>query len=230
MTPGIPDSPLPYTGGRIPASEDERRFAERRVLQQYIVAPALSFAAVLIGFNAGWPTLTAAGVIGFGLTALLIGSRMVRERQIVFIRGAPLTPREYRYFIYEGRAAVPYGLAYLWGAVCLIAPAALFLGGTRLQHLRDLALARPSLLLLPLGLLLLLYGLGFLIGFSRRPTSTVDRLGIALHDLPSRLGGLILIAWAIAMLAVGAVEAFDPAQFNRGFESIFGNPWPFSRR
>jgi hypothetical protein len=110
-TPGIPDPPLPYTGGRIPASEDERRFAERRVLQQYIVAPALSFAAVLIGFNFGWPRLTVAGVIGFGLTALLIGSRMVRERQLIFIRGAPGTPREYRCFIYEGLAAVPYGLA-----------------------------------------------------------------------------------------------------------------------
>lgn len=222
-TPGIPDPPLPYTGGRIPASEDERRFAERRVLQQYILAPALSSAALLIGFNLGWSKLAAAGVIGFGLTALLIGYRMVRERQLIFIRGAPLTPREYRYFIYEGRAAVPYGLAYLVGALCLIAPAVLFMSGTSLQRLRDVALARPSLLLLPLGLLLLLYGLGFLIGFGRRGTSTGDRLGIALHDLPARLGGLILVAWAAAMLVVGAVEAIDPALFNRvrGDRSIF---------
>jgi len=228
--PGIPDPPLPFTGGRIPASEDERRFVERRVLQQYVVAPALSFAALLIGFNLGWPRLAAAGVIGFGLTALLIGYRAVRERRLMFIRGALRTPREYRYFIYEGFAAVPYGLSYAMGALCLIVPAALFINGTSLERMREVALARPSLLLLPLGPLFLFHGLGFLMGFGRRASSIGDRLWIEALQLPSRLGGLILVAWAAALLAVGAVEWIEPALFHRWFESIFGNPWPFARR
>jgi len=39
-----------------------------------------------------------------------------------------------------------------------------------------------------------------------------------------------LVAWAAALLAVGAVEWIEPALFHRWFESIFGNPWPFARR
>lgn len=225
--PGIPDPPLPFTGGRIPASADERRFVERRVALQFIVAPAVSFAALLVGFNLGWPRLAALGVIGFGLTALLIGYRAISEQRLMFIRGALLTPREYRYFIYEGVAAVAYGLAYLIGAVCLITPAALFFNGMGLVPMRDAVLARPSLALVPLGALLLCHGLGFVIGFGRRATSLGDRLWIELMHLPSRLGGLILIAWAAALLALGLVEWFTPALFHQGFQSIFGNPWPF---
>jgi hypothetical protein len=224
---GIPDPPLPYTGGRIATSEDERLSVERRVLQQYIVAPALSFAALLVGFNLGWPRLAAVGVIGFGLTALLIGYRALSERRLMFIRGALRTAREYRYFIYEGVAAVPYGLAYVTGAVCLIAPAALFFNGTSLERMRDAVLTRPSLALVPLGTLLLFHGLGFLIGFGRRAASIGDRLWIELLHLPERLAGLILIAWATTLLAIGLIEWLRPELFHQWFQSIFGNPWPF---
>jgi hypothetical protein len=226
-TPGIPDPPLPFTGGRIPASEDERRLVERRVLQQYIVAPALSFVALLVGFNLGWPRLAALGVIGFGLTALLFGFFAVSERRLMFIRGALGTPRDYRYFIYEGVAAVPYGLAFMVGALCLIAPAALFFNGISLERMRDAVLARPSFALVPVGALLLFHGLGFLIGFSRRAASVGDRLWIELMHLPTRLTGLILIAWATTLLAVGLIEWLWPELFHQWFQSISGNPWPF---
>jgi hypothetical protein len=225
--PGIPDPPLPYTGGRIPASEGERRFVERRVRQQYIVAPALSFAALLTGFGLGWPWLAAAGVIGFGLTALLIGSRALVERRLVFIRGALWTPRPYRYFIYEGFAAVAYGLAFLAAAACLIAPAALFVHGTALERMREIVLARPGFALVPLGTALLFYGAGFLVGFGRRATSVGDRLWIEFLHLPARIGGSILIAWALAMVALGAVEWASPTLFHRWFQAVFGHPWPF---
>jgi hypothetical protein len=39
---------------------------------------------------------------------------------MMFIRGGSMTRREYRYFIYEGIAAIPYGLAYVSSGVCLI--------------------------------------------------------------------------------------------------------------
>ncbi len=116
---GIPDPPLPFTGGRIPASEEERTLVERRVVAQFIVAPTVSFAALLVGFYLDWPRVTAAGVFGFGLSAIWIGGLAAYERRLMFIRGGTMTLRQYRYFIYEGVAAIPYGLAIAWAAALL---------------------------------------------------------------------------------------------------------------
>ncbi len=226
---GIADPPLPFTGGRIPASEDERRFVERRVMLQFFVAPAVSLAALIAGFNSGWPRLAAIGVIGLGLSALLVGCLAVSEQRLMFMRSGTRIRREYRYFIYEGVAAVPYGLAFVILGAALIVAATQFLQGTSLEQMRSAVAARPHLALIPLGAALLFYGLGFLIGFARRATSTGDALWIGLLHLPARLGALILLAWAVAMLAVGAVEWLDPARFDAWFASVFGNPWPFAR-
>jgi hypothetical protein len=224
---GFPDPPLPFTGGRIPVSEDERKFVERRVVTLFIIAPVVSLAALLTGFNLGWPRLSALGVIGLGLSALWIGYLAISEQRLMFIRGGSMTRREYRYFIYEGFAAVPYGLAYVVGGAVLISLAALFFNGTSLEQMRTAVLARPSLALLPLGVLLLFHGLGFLIGFVDRGGSNLQRAFGMLLDAPARLGGLILIAWAAGLLAIGAVEWLRPALFHQWFQSIFGNPWPF---
>ena len=228
-TPGIADPPLPFTGGRIAATEEERKFVERRVMTQFFVAPALSMAASLAGFNLGRPRLAAIGVIGLGLCALWIGALAIGERRLFFIRGGSMTRRQYRYFIYEGFAAVPYGLAYLVGGACLIAPALLFLNGASLERMRDVVLGRPSLALIPLGILLFCHGMGFLVGFVHRGGSTWPRVFGMLMDAPARLGGLILIAWATGLLVVGGVEWLRPELFDQWLRSIFGNPWPFTR-
>lgn len=228
-THGIADPPLPFTGGRIAASPEERRLVERRVMAQFFVAPGLSMALIVAGFNLGRPRLAALGVIGLGLGALWIGLLAMRERRLMFLRGGSMTLRAYRYFIYEGRAAVAYGLAWVTGGVSLIAPAALFLGGTSLERMREVVLARPGLALIPVGGLFLFVGAGFLIGFVHRGGSLGQRAFAVLIDAPARLGGLILVAWAGVLLTIGAVEALSPELFNRWFESVFGNPWPFRR-
>jgi len=228
-THGIADPPLPFTGGRIAASPEERKLVERRVMAQFFVAPALSMAALIGGFHLGWPRLAALGVIGLGLGALWIGVVAIRERRMMFLRGGSMTLRAYRYFIYEGRAAVAYGLAWVVGGACLIAPAALHLAGTSLARMREAALARPSLALIPLGALLLALGTGFLIGFVHRSGSLAQRAFAMLSDAPARLGGLILVAWAAALLAIGGVEGLRPELFDQWFESMFGHPWPFKR-
>lgn len=224
---GVPDPPLPFTGGRIPASDEERTLVERQVLRQFILSPAAAAAAVLVGFNAGWPRVAGLGVLGFGLIALWIGGRAIRERRLVFIRGGAFTLREYRYFIYEGLAAVPYGLAYILGGLSLVALSATFLAGTSVEQMRTVVLARPGAALVPIGATLLCYGLGFVIGFVHREGSRWRRAFAMLIDAPARLGGLILIVWAAAALALGLVEQLSPATFHRWFESVAGNPWPF---
>lgn len=228
-THGIADPPLPFSGGRIAASPEERTLVERRVMGQFFVAPALSVVAIVVGFQLGRPSLAALGVIGLGLGALWIGLLAMRERRLLFLRGGSMTQKAYRYFIYEGRAAIAYGLAWVVGGACLIAPAVLFLGGTSLERMREVVLARPSLALIPAGAFLLSLGAGFLIGFVHRSGSMAQWAFAMLIDAPARLGGLILIAWAAALLAIGGVEGLSPELFNRWFESIFGNPWPFRR-
>jgi len=224
---GLPDTPLPFTGGRIAASEQERRFVERRFLKQHLAAPGLSFAVLLGGFSLQWPRVVALGLLGLGGSAMWIGGLAVKERRLLFMRGGTVR-REHRYVIYEGLAAIPYGLTYLEGGASLAVAAMFFFAGGSLERLRSMMLARPSLALLPAGFMLASYGLGFVIGFVRRAGSAWQRVLGMLLDAPARLGGLILIAWGLAALAVGATEALSPAIFNQWFQWLFGNPWPFS--
>lgn len=225
--PGIPDPPLPFTGGRFPASDAEHRQVERRVMAQYFVAPGLSLAALGAGFNLGWPRLGAAGVIGLGLSSLVIGALAIGERRLMFIRGGSLTPRPYRYFIYEGIAAIPYGLAFAIAGLTLGGCGLAYLAGTTVDALRAAVLARPYLGLLPAGAAMLCQGLGFVIGFRRAASSWGDRLAIGLTHLPVQLGGLILAVLGIAALGLGLTEWLAPQVFRAGFQDFFGNPWPF---
>jgi hypothetical protein len=226
-TRGVPDPPLPFTGGRIPASEEERRHVEGRVLRQIILAPVASLSLLLGGFALGWPRVAALGLVAFGLTAVWIGMLAVRERRLMFIRGGITVLREYRYFIYEGAAAVFYGAAYMVGGAYVVALTLGFLAGASLEGIRGRLLARPSLLLVPVGTALLCYASGFLIGFTHREGSRWSRAFGVLIDAPARLGGLALLAWALAMLAIGFLDLVSPASFRHGFGSIAGNPWPW---
>ncbi len=226
-TPGIPDPPLPFAGGRIPADEAERRFVERRVMLQFFVAPGLSFAALGSGVNLGLPRLAAAGVVGLGLSGLLVAWFAVTEQRLMFIRGGSLTPRAYRYFIYEGVAAIAFGLVFAIVGGAALVTGLLHFAGTNAAAMGDAVLVRPHRLLLPLGAALICQGLGFLIGFGRAAASWRERLGVALLHLPARLGGAILLALGGGALAVGVVEGLLPDAFRAGFAAMFGNPWPF---
>ncbi len=209
-TPGIPDPPLPFTGGRIPASDEERTSVERRVMAQFFVAPALSFAALGGGFSLGWPYLAGAGALGLGLTAIITGWLMIREQRLMFIRGDTVTPRAYLYFIYEGFAAIPYGLAYLVAGLSLTVASVLFLSGVGIDQLRDAVFTRPYRMLTPIGAGLLCYGLGFMIGFRRPAGSVSDRVTVSLLHLPALFGGAILIALGSAVLGLGVFDWLNP--------------------
>ncbi len=210
---GVPDPPLPFSGGRIPADEVEWQQVERRVMALYFVAPALSFALLVTGFSLGWQRLSAAGVAGLAGTALAVGGLAVRERRLLYIRGGSMTQRAYRYFIYEGLAAVPYGLAMVVvGATAMVA-VLLFLAGTSFEEMRAAAWTRPHRILLPGGAALLCQGLGFLIGFRRATTSFGDWLAVSLLDLPARLAGLILAAIGSLAAILGLLEWLRPQPF-----------------
>jgi hypothetical protein len=229
MNDGIADPPLPFNGGRFPSSQAELALVKRRILVLYIICPALSFAALLGGFNLDWPGLMAAGAFGFGATGLVIGALAMRERRLMFI------VRSYRgdmrrYVIYEGLAAVPLGFAYFVAGLTVLVLVLIYSQGTSLEAMRALLLARPGYALVPVGTFLTAHALGFVIGFNTREETAGQRVFNALLGLPVRLAGLAMLALGCAALAIGFIEWTHPEVFQAGFKSLFGNPWPFSAR
>jgi hypothetical protein len=223
---GSDAAPLPFDAGRHPETEAEIAQLRRRSGLLYIAAPAASLAMLLLGFHLSLPLLAAAGVIGLGATAFALGALAIAERRLFFLVRS-LKGERWRYVIYEGFAAVPFGLSLIALGASLAALAALSITGHSIASLRDQMLARPGYALVPLGILLAAQGLGFLIGFSRRARSLRERVWISLMNLPGRLGGLILFAWGAAALVAGLVEWVAPELFRHWFQSLAGNPWPF---
>jgi hypothetical protein len=184
---------------------------------------------LLLGFHLSWPLLGAAGLFGLGATAIVIGGFAIAERRLVFLVRS-LKGERRRYVLYEGIAALPFGVSFVALGASVAALAGLYAMGHSLAALRDQLLARPGYALTPIGVILAAKGLGFLIGFSRRTDTLRERIGVALMNLPGRLGGLILFAVGAATLAVGLVECAAPEVFRHWFQSLTGNPWPFGGR
>lgn len=188
------------------------------------VAPALSFVALSLGYSLEWPRLAAVGVVGLGLAGIALGQFAIRERRVMFIRGGSMTPRAYRYFLYEGVAAVPFGLAFVIAGVGVIVPAVLAMLGASVDTIRDTVLARPGLVLVPVGVILLFNGAGLVIGFRRVPESAGDRFWLEFLHLPALLGGAILVAIGMAAVLIGLFELLVPDTFDRMWERIRDEP------
>jgi hypothetical protein len=221
--------PLPFTGGRYPASIEELSELRRRVWRLHIAAPSACCIALIAGLHLEWPILSAGSLIGVGLVLVAIGVPAMIERRLFFyVRN--FESDRYRYVIYEGLAAVPIGFALLTAGASLIALVTLYLLADPVQTLRDRMLARPSLVLVPVGLVMTATGLGFAIGFSHPARTIAQRIGLTLLNMPARIAGLILLVQGAVVLAIGLLEGLSPAAFDQAFQWIFDNPWPFRPR
>lgn len=221
------DAPLPFTGGRHPESDAELALAKRRILLLHFLAPALSCAAIVLGFARDWIQPAAIGVIGLGATALVIGERAISERRLMFMVRGWRDERRF-YVIYEGLAAIPFGLSLVILAASSALPAlAVLLLGVSPADLRDQILAHPSYALIPLGLFLCSHALGFIIGFADRERSRGQRIFNSVLNFPARLGGLILLFWGALALAVGLYERIHPESFDLWIAEIAHGHLPF---
>lgn len=175
----------------------------RRFLLLDVLLPGLALAAVLAGFHLSVPALMSGGALILGLRFVVAGGLALRDRRI------PVWNPNYRRFSeaireYRGAAAVPMGLGGLLGGGVLSALALANLAGVSLEAMRRAVLAQPALALVPVGGVLLLYGLGFLMGFrDDGDTLTGPPAWTALLSLPGRLGGLILLILGAVLLTAG---------------------------
>lgn len=182
----------------------------RHFLLLDVLLPGVALAALLAGFHMNLPALMSGGVLILGLRFLAAGGLAVRYRHI------PVWNPNYRRFseairTYRGAAAVPMGLAGLLVGGILAALALAHMAGVPLEAMRQAALAQPALALLPAGGALLLYGLGFLIGFrDDGDVLTGPPAWNTLITLPGRLGGLVLCLLGLVCLGAGAWGLMHP--------------------
>lgn len=176
----------------------------RRFLLLDVLLPGLALAAVLAGFHLSVPAWMSGGVLILGLRFLAAGGLSLRDRRI------PVWNPNYRRFDeaireYRGAAAVPKGLAGLLGGGVLAVLALAHLSGVPLAAMRQAVLARPALALVPVGGVLLLYGLGFLMGFRDDGDTLIGPPAWnTLITLPGRLGGLVLCLLGLVCLGACA--------------------------
>ncbi len=182
----------------------------RRFLHLDVLLPGVALAAVLAGFHLKLPALMSGGALILGLRFVVAGGLAMRDRRI------PVWNPNYRRFDeaireYRGAAAVPMGLAGLLGGGVLAALAMAHLAGVSLEAMRQAVLARPALAMVPVGGVLLLYGLGFLMGFRDDGDTTTGPVAWnTLLTLPGRLGGLVLFILGATLLGAGGWMALPP--------------------
>lgn len=223
---GVADPPLPFEAGRFADPGAELASVRRLVLVFYLLAPVACAAAILAGFAVGRPAVIAAGAAGLGVLAVVVGVLAVVKRRLFFVVRSLRLDRT-RYVLYEGLAAVPFGLAWIVAGLTLAAGAAGFLVAGGALALRASLLERPGLALVPAGAFLLTQGLGFTIGFARRGGSRGERIGRWLLELPARLGGLVLVLLGTALLAAGLHEWAMPAAFDAAIAELARGRLPF---
>lgn len=223
---GPVDPPLPFSGGRYPVSAAEAARVERRIVALYLVAPLAATAVALTGFHLARPAWLALGMAGFAAIAVAVGVLAVAERRLMFFARSFMR-REARFVIYEGAAAVPFGVALAWLGLCAFALVLAWVFGVTPAQLHDALLARPAFALIPLGLWFVLNALGLLIGFADRRGDLARRAMHAVQDLTTRLAGAVLGLIGAALLAAGVADAAAPALFDAACRSVFGQPWPW---
>lgn len=226
---GPVDPPLPFNGGRFAASATEAARIERRIVALHLAAPLGATVIALAGFHFGRPAWLMLGLAGLGAMALAVGLLAARERRLLFFARSFMR-RDARFVVYEGAAAVPFGLALAWVGLCVLALVIASAAGVAPTRLREALLARPSLALVPLGLWFALTGLGLVIGFAGRHAAPARGALHALNDLTTRLAGAMVATIGLALLAAGVVDAVSPSSFDAAFRSLAGNPWPWRSR
>lgn len=189
--------------------------------QQFLLVGALpagcGLLSLVASFNFDLPALVTPGLLALSLAAIGSGVASCAYRRVVFL---DTRTRRFDLFVYHGIAAVPFGCTYLIGGLLVLAAAVAHLAGMSADAMRSAVLARPGLLLAPLGIAALSSALGFAIGFD---DAKDPRRGSGWHllmSIPALLGALILFAIGAALLGLGGWELLQPAAFDQWLTAL----------
>lgn len=119
----------------------------------------------------------------------------------------------FKLVVYEGVAARLAGIALIALGVAVASLGAAHATGTSAAAIRSSMIARPGLLLAPLGFPMLLAGLAYVVGFAEDLETGAGPVWNPLLSIPQRLGGVVLAviggARRARRLELLAPQAFD---------------------
>lgn len=182
-----------------------------RRLMWALILPGV--ALIGLGAGLGIPGAAPLGTMLLGGAMVVAGLEMMRSRRYILYNSARHNTRKERY---SGSAAVAWGIFSVISGAGIAVMGALVLTGLEGAAGR-LVLARPSLALLPVGFAFGAMAMAYLIGSD---TWRDRSIWIQLGSIPHRLGGLILLLMALALLGLGGLDLLAPERFDRLIESL----------
>jgi len=179
----------------------------------------LAVALIYLGDTFGSSVLQALGTAILALALVGVGVDSLRTRYFDMPVGSSL--RSSSRFTFTGPSAV------VWGLMCLtLGLGALAISGVVLFGLEDSAWRlvgdRPGLAIAPVGFIFLCTALGWLLGDDTMNSSVL----MFFVTLPHRIGAVITLVFALAVLGIGVFELVAPAEFDRLVESLRPPPAP----
>lgn len=213
----------PADGVQGRATGDDGRRLRRRFGLLHIALPAVSMVWIVAGLGLGITWMTELGGLGLAAMFFFIGALAIRERRVLVWNET--VSSHVAIETHRGAAAVSMGLAGIVGGLTLFALAVAHIQGMSLNSIGRLLRARPGLALVPIGTVLIFTGLGFVMGVAAGKDPGKGPVFHAVLGIPSRLGGLIQLAWGVAAAGLGAFELLQPEAFDRAVAAFFGaNP------
>jgi len=186
----------------------------------HIAWPVASLCIGVVGIAQGMAWLARLGLVAFGAALAVIGTLAIVERRVLFWNET--VSNRVAIQTHRGVPAVLMGAAVLLGGVIVLLLVTAHALGASVQAMRGLVLTRPGLALVPVGTMLVLFGLSFVAGLLAGRDADKGLLFNAMLGLPSRVGGAILLAWGLAALGAGTFELLQPEAFDRAVRRMFG--------
>jgi hypothetical protein len=186
------------------------------------LAPAifvLAVAAIYAGNVLAWSALQAIGASAFAFAMIGVGVDALRARAFDMPVDATLTSTTR--FTFRGPGALAWGLMCLTLGLGALAVSVVVLFGLQGAAER-MVLERPGLVIAPVNFIFLCTALGWLMGEEAMNSSVL----MFIATLPQRLGALVTLVFALAVLGVGVFELLAPDAFDRVLESLRPPPAP----
>ncbi len=194
----------------------ERLTPTRQFWWLQVMLPACGLALLLGGFWLALERMMQAGVMVLAVAAGASGIACAGKRRVAFARRG----WGFELWVWHGVAAVYIGCGLIVFALAVLGAALAHAAGVPLEALAGQLRARPSLALLPLGACCALIGSGVAIGFEAAKERGRGRVWNTLLLLPDRLGGGILAAIGLLLLAAGSYEWLLPRSFDAWIELL----------
>ena len=184
----------------------------------YLVILLVTIALIGIGGALALPSLQALGAVVLGLGMIAVGLEAVRTRFFEMAPGSILSSSRFRF---RGVGAVFWGLQFIGLGLGTLAVAGVVLLDL-VSSVESLILDRPGIAITPIGFVFLCTAIGWLSGEESMNAS----IFLFIVTLPHRIGAVVTLLFALAVLCIGIFELAQPEVFDQIVESLRPPPFP----